>query len=188
MLIIAGTTAYAYKISAAGWHSCALVAVAEENSTLTAGGISQTGDGASDSKGKCVSSPPAGSSDQAEPELPPSIEKGHSGGIVGTQSDARGIQGGLAKGTMAHGGQSHLGISSPSSKALPLKTERGHRGGIVGVQSEARGGQGGLAEGTIARGGSSFFGMTGGPLQLGEDDSLNESREKRKKAEVESGE
>ncbi|KAF8249576.1 RCC1/BLIP-II [Wilcoxina mikolae CBS 423.85] len=135
-------TAYAYKISAAGWHSCALVAVVEENSTLTAGGISQTGDGASDSKGKNISLP-ADSSSQTQPDLP---------------------------------------------KSLPPKTEQGHRGGIVGMRSDARGGESGLAEGTIARGGSSFFGMTGGPLQMGKDDKLSESREKRKKAEGEGGE
>ncbi|KAF8538139.1 regulator of chromosome condensation 1/beta-lactamase-inhibitor protein II [Trichophaea hybrida] len=136
-----GTTTYAYKISASGWHSCALVAVVEENSTLTAGGISQTGDSASDSKGKNISLP-ADSSSQTQPDLP---------------------------------------------KSLPPKTERGHRGGIVGMRSDARGGQGGLAEGTIARGGSSFFGMTGGPLQIGEDDKLSESSEKRKKDEEEGG-
>jgi hypothetical protein len=119
----------------------------------------------------------------------PKTERGHRGGIIGMQSDARGMQGGLAEGTMAKGGQSIFGTPGrprPSNEqpviAGPVpRTERGHRGGIMGMESEARGTTGGLAEGTMARGGNSFFGLTGGALQLGKDDALSASRTKNGK-------
>jgi hypothetical protein len=164
------------------------VATVEKDSTLSAGGVvPQFVDGCPESKESAA--PPADENSAAPPKTQedlPKTEKGHRGGILGMQSDARGMQGGLAEGTMAKGGQSIFGTPGrpgPSKPVIagPARTERGHRGGIVGMESEARGATGGLAEGTMARGGNSFFGLTGGALKLGKDDKLSESRTKGKK-------
>jgi hypothetical protein len=195
------TREYAYKISAAGWHSCALVAIVEKDSTLSAGGIPQFVDGCLDSKVNVSGqtdgeqAPADENQTQLDPKSLPKTEKGHRGGIVGMQSDARGMQGGLTQETMTKGGQSAFGAlghpgpsNARSTLGGPPKSERGHRGGIVGTESDARGGTGGLAEGTMTRGGNSFFGLTGGPLQLGKDDKLSESRQKAEKQDEEGGE
>lgn len=179
ILTHSGTTEYAYKIAAAGWHSCALVAMVEKGSTLSAGGISKplALDGSGDSK------PPDETPKPPGPKSPqPPTEKGHRGGIEGVPSDARGGRVSLAEASIARaGGNSIFGLGT-SAKQIPPPppTEHGHRGGIVGVQSDARGGNSSLAEGSMARGGQSFFGMTGGALQLGEGDRLSESRETEK--------
>ena len=177
------TTEYAYKIAAAGWHSCALVAVVDKGTTLSAGGVPRplAVDGSADSKHKLQNDrqPPA------DPKSPqPSVGRGHRGGIEDVPSDARGGNGSLAEASIATGGRSlfELGTSAKQSSPPPPlpSTERGHRGGIVGMRSDARGGSSSLVEASMARGGQSFFGMTGGALQLGEGDRLSESGEREK--------
>ncbi|KAA8912887.1 regulator of chromosome condensation 1/beta-lactamase-inhibitor protein II [Sphaerosporella brunnea] len=132
-----GVREYAYKVSAAGWHSCALVATVMKDSTLSAEAIPQCVDG-------CPESKEAEPAPAKENSVPPALGEGQ------------------AEGKKAKGDQSIVGRPGHHGLAGPdIRTERGHRGGIVGMESEARGGTVGLAEGTMARGGSSssFFGL-----------------------------
>lgn len=106
------TTDFSYKISAAGWHSCALVAQVEADSTLAIGEFQEAFDGACESTETHDhrANPPTPKNPHNPPPNLPKTERGHRGGISGMPSDARGMVGGLADGTMAKGGESLFGL------------------------------------------------------------------------------
>lgn len=59
-------------------------------------------------------------------------EKGHRGGIKGVESDAKGMQGGLAPGSMKEGGGSHFGMAKTEggdSRSGMEKEEGGEKEG-----------------------------------------------------------
>jgi len=176
-----GTTEYAYKIAAAGWFSCALVAVMEKESVLFADGISQSLAlcGTADSKQK------GAQKDPGPKPLQPPTESGHRGGIDGVPSDAHGGNISLAETSIAKGGRPmfSFGTSANKNQLLQPPADHCHRDGIPGVQSDARGGSSIRAEGSISWGGQSCFGITGGALQPGEGNRISEREGKNKRKE-----
>lgn len=131
---------YAYKVSAAGWRSCALVAEVNGQSALTAGGLIPKGERMEVGKGK-------GKEEQAEGYrqngVSPPMERGHQGGIAGVPSDARGGSVSLSEVAMANqpNATSFFGLS-PSNHLFAPQLNGAHIGGSGGNGQERNGNTG----------------------------------------------
>jgi alpha-tubulin suppressor-like RCC1 family protein len=133
---------YAYKVSAAGWRSCALVAEVYGQSALTAGGLIPKEERMEVGKGKGK-----GKEEQAEGYrqngVSPPTERGHRGGIAGVPSDARGGNVSLSEVAMANrpNATSFFGLS-PSNQLLAPQLNGAHIGGSGGNSQERNGNTG----------------------------------------------
>ncbi|KAI5816234.1 regulator of chromosome condensation 1/beta-lactamase-inhibitor protein II [Pyronema omphalodes] len=130
---------FAYKVSAAGWRSCALVAEVSGKSALTAGAPILKAEMIEAGKGKGKDKEEQTEEDSQNRVRPPR-EGGHRGGIAGVPSDARGGNISLANVAMANrpNATGFFGFSPSNQLLAPQLDGSGTHIGGSGENSQGR--------------------------------------------------